>query len=219
MEGMSVLVERGNYFGKGYFSSRPGEGVLRNRAGRRMIALNEVFLLGFVDGLKEECGPAADEVLRSCGRTFGRMWTRRLLADLSDFYGTDASSMPLALFQGCLTEALAAHGWGIVHLDLQAADVGIVAASVENAPYASLAKEEEDRPCDALLGGFLAGILSELAKEDLDVVQTECEALGASASTFVISRIDRIAQLEIPERGAPGHDAVIAELRKTRSAA
>lgn len=214
----AALVGRGNYFARpGFFDCDCNTGVMRNPAGRRVLALTDDFIVGLRDALDVECGPAAAAVLATCGRTYGEGFGRQLDTELSQFHGAPLKEFAMAMFTTCLVEALSRHGFGLARLDTSRHAEGLLVVEVANPIHARLVQEPTARPQDHFMAGFLAGVFSHLAGRPLDCLQTECQAAGAPASRFVIGLAERLSQVaEIASAGG-AHDRVLASLAAVRA--
>src|SRR5262245_44957410 len=107
------LPPRGNYFAEdSYLSQDLGAGTLRNRAGARMLALADNFLVATLNTLHEELGTQAEPVLKDMGRDWGRRAAEQFAAEMGEFYGRPLMQLPLAMFAANITEAFRHHGWG-----------------------------------------------------------------------------------------------------------
>lgn len=214
----SSLPLRGNYFGgNAYMTVDTETGVMRNRAGRRMIALTDDFLQGFHEALEIECGEAAPEVMWSCGRTFGLRFAEKLDRELADYYGMQIRDFSLAFFDLCFAEALSRHGWGKLRMDYSNVDIGVIVAEIENGVFHGVFGDA-DAPIETLLSGLLAGMFSHFSGQELGSLQTDCESMGAAVSRFVItlrSRLDDVSDA-LPE-GAR-HNDVLSALAKSEAA-
>lgn len=205
-------MTRGNFFAEGeYVTTDVKTGVMRNRAGTRMIALTSDFLVGLCAALETECGPAAAAVLRTCGRTWGRRVGERLAKELEAFYGEPVADFPLSLYEACLTEAFSHDGWGRLRFDFTRHDRGVIVVRAAGAIFAGLSAGA-DKPVDTLLAAVLAGVFAAVSGQPLDCLQTACQACGAAEGVFVIALADRLAKVaDWPEKGKT-HDDVMAEL-------
>jgi predicted hydrocarbon binding protein len=76
---------------------------------------------------------------------------------------------------------------------------------VEDSALANILKGKAKKPVDHFIRGFIAGGASASLKADIDVVETECHALGSDKCVFIFKKteeIDRekfIGQLEPKE--------------------
>lgn len=184
---------RGNYYAEGkYAQTDVKKGVTRNRSGARIITLSADFLLGLHKGITDECGPAADSVLKNCGVRWGTAFAGRFESELSTFHERPVTEFALAEFQACLVECFSHHGWGKVTIDPSFTDRGLIVVVVEGAIMASLLGRAA-KPVDTLMAGVLAGFFRHFSGEDLDCVQTQCSACKAKDSRFVIGLTSRLS--------------------------
>lgn len=83
-------------------------------------------------------------------------------------------------------------GWGKVYwkdIDREN-NRGII--ELENSPVAAYLKGKVKSPCDHVIRGFMAGGASSALKLDLDMIETECEALGAQKCKFVMDSTNNL---------------------------
>lgn len=190
--------ERGDYFAEDrYLTADAAAGLLRDPAGTPMLVLPQAWLASLHEVLAAECGPEADQLLATVGRTWGQAFAMRLQRELSEYYGTPIAEWPFARLEASIASALAAQGWGRAELDTSRFDQGVFTMTV----LQPLTKEP-------LLAGVLAGMFSALTSQDIDAVATD-RANGAA--TFVLALRERLARVT-----AAGHDAVVAELATIR---
>src|SRR5262245_52267497 len=99
-----------------YFAAEPctdlADGVVRDPAGTRVLALTEDLLRTLDQTLEAECGPAAERVLKATGRAWGQSYAERLERELGEFFGEPPAAAPVARFQAVLRSALGRVGWG-----------------------------------------------------------------------------------------------------------
>lgn len=208
---------RGNFYAEStYLHTDPARGVTRNRAGTRIVALTADFLHGFRRAIMDECGPAAETVFRSIGRRWGALFARRFEKEMTEFYGKPLRGFMLALFQACLVELFSHHGWGRVSLDLSRHAQGLILVDLREPIFAGLVKDS-DRPVDVLMAGILAGFFSHLSGQELDCVQTACQACGAPSSKFVLGLTARLAPVASWVENGKSHDEIVRELAEVRA--
>ncbi|MGL4553366.1 MAG: 4-vinyl reductase [Gemmataceae bacterium] len=201
----------GNYYTDDYLATDIVKGVTRNRAGTRLLALTDDFLIGLRTALTHECGEAADAVFKSCGRRWGAQFGKKFEAEMAAFYQKPLSEFPLMMFEACLAEAFSRHGWGAIRIDLSRQDKGLLLVELRNAIYADLL-EKADAPPDALMAGLLAGMFSHLSGQELDAVQTESKACGGKTNRFVLTLASRIDATPLAGRT---NDQAVAALAAT----
>ena len=79
-----------------------------------------------------------------------------------------------------------ASGWGalqIVDHDIKSKRAIVV---LDNSPFATALIGKTDVVVDTFLKGVLAGLFSEIYKDDIDCVEVECVALGAKSCKFIL---------------------------------
>lgn len=211
-DGAADGIVAGNYYGRrDYLTTDVSKGVTRNASGTRMIALTEDFLIALRDGLVNECGDAADQVLKTCGRRWGGSMAARLEKELGGYYGRPLAEMPMAVFQACLTTGMGRHGWGRLSFDLSRRDAGFVVVTASDTPFARL-RGSTNKPAEPLLAGVLAGLFSRFSGQELDCLQTECIACGAPAGRFVLGLARRMTSASEWAAAGKTHDEILSGL-------
>lgn len=209
------LTPHGNYFAEGaYLEQDLAAGLLRNRAGTRMLALSDDFLLATLNTLQEKLGNDAERVIKSMGRDWGQRAAQQFAVEMELFYGRPLMQMPLATFVACLTEAFRHHGWGAFAFDLSRYPRGLLAVEVSD-PIIGGSVQPSNAPVEGLLAAFLGGMFSHFANLELDCLQTECRSRGATVSRFVLTVPERLRSAEPLVADGKPHDEIVAELMKT----
>lgn len=199
-------LTRGDYFADAdAVGTDPATGIARDRAGTRLLGLPDDLLAALHQTVEAECGAAGIRVLRAAGRDWGKGFAQRLAAELGEYRGEPLAEAPVARFQADLQSAFRHLGWGVLTLDFNRYDKGLLVAEVRNSPPGAAA--------EALLAGALAGLFSQFAGQELDAVATPA---GLDVRRYVISlpeRLDRVA--DALHRRRP-HAEVVAELEAIR---
>jgi hypothetical protein len=187
----SFLGDRGDYFAEGdYLATDVRTGVMRDRAGARMLALPEDFLTSL--------GRTAASVRKAAGRGYGRRLAERLAEELEGYYGEPIAEYPLARLEGLLSELFSHHGWGRPRFDFSHYAVGVLVVGFD------------DPAEDELLTGVLAGLFSHLAGEELDCLRTQ----EGTETRFVLTLPQRLAAVADRAQTCEG---VLRELETTRA--
>ncbi|MDE1869135.1 MAG: hypothetical protein KGH60_04200 [Candidatus Micrarchaeota archaeon] len=92
-----------------------------------------------------------------------------------------------------LTEIAESAGWGMLTWESLEKDAKSGIIKVENSPIAQGLKGKTKLPVDHIVRGFIAGAVCIAFKEDMDVIETECQALGATSCKFVLKRAAELA--------------------------
>ncbi len=83
-------------------------------------------------------------------------------------------------------------GWGILRWERfdEKNKSGVV--RIVEAPIPDRLKGKADAQCDHVVRGMIAGVASGAFKTDVDVIETECMAMGSPACRFVIDDKDNL---------------------------
>ena len=81
-------------------------------------------------------------------------------------------------------------GWGkIVWEDIdENKKQGII--TIQDSPVSAYLKNRVSKPCDHLTRGYIAGAASCAFREDIDIIEVECEAAGAQKCKFIMGPPD-----------------------------
>jgi hypothetical protein len=212
------LPLRGSYFAEGDYLSHDLEtGVIANRAGARIVALTDDFLIAMHNSLEAQLGPKAASVLAEFARDWGRRAGAQFAAEIEIHHGKPVSQLPLSLFAADLAEAFRHHGWGVFQFDFSRYAQGLIAVDVSQPMIGSIVKPA-NRPVDRLLADFLAGLFSHFAGVELAGVQTECRCCGSPGSRFVVTIPDRARAVESASGTKKNHAQFLEALCQARSA-
>jgi hypothetical protein len=196
----------GDYFADDdYVRTDLGTGRIHDRAGTRLVGLPDALLTALNQTFDAECGPAAERVLQTAGRDWGRGLAERLTAELAEHRGEPLAETTVARFQADLQSAFRQLGWGVLTLDFRRYDAGILVAEVRHAPPGG--------PADALLAGTLAGLLSQVAGRELAAAATP--NIG-DLKRFVIALPERLERVADALHRRRPHDEVVSALERVR---
>ncbi len=83
-------------------------------------------------------------------------------------------------------------GWGKIEWRENNEEKRTGVLETEGSPVAVYLKGNVKSPCDHVIRGLMAGGASSAYKLDLDIVETECEALGNAKCVFVIDTAENL---------------------------
>lgn len=193
-------------------------GVLYNRAGRRMLALTDDFLIGLHRALEKECGERAPKVLYTCGKRWGTNFAVGLGQEWSEFYAAPIADFPLAMLESLIIQEFGHNGWGLLEFDYQNWDRGVLMLSLQGAIMAALLGDSSVGPADILTAGIFAGMFSHFMNETLGCLQSESTANQKSANRFLLTAEPRINALgESAWSGSEAHASIVSKLLETKS--
>jgi predicted hydrocarbon binding protein len=202
-----------------FFSQEDGNydllaGEAYNAAGSRVIYLSTDVVQGIYQALLDETGPAWCLILKNCGILWGRRVARHLERELKLMFNAEPSALPLAEFIRLIEGYFAAHGWGLLKLNLDKAEShGLVTASFENSLFSEVLTEETKR-VDYLVSGILQSIFSHISGQELACEEIASIRAGASKGMFVITAASRLEPLEEKIENGDSSEAIIEALSK-----
>ena len=198
-----------------YMSADVETGVLYNRAGRRMLALTDDFLIGLHRALEKECAGRASEVMYACGKKWGKNFAVGLGQEWSEFYQAQISDFPLAMLESLIVQEIGHNGWGILDFDYQYWDQGLLQLTLDGAIMAELLGDQSSGPSDIMTAGILAGMFSHFMNAALGCAQTESTAQGGDCNRFVLTAEQRLsAETRSAKLTAGSHTEIIKQLIK-----
>ncbi|MFN7873883.1 MAG: hypothetical protein ACK5PB_01100 [Pirellula sp.] len=217
MPNSSEIEFKNYYVEKLYMTANVETGILVNRSGRRMIALTNDFLLGLHRALEKECGNRVEAVLYHCGRKWGRNFGKGLEDAWSEFYELPLKDFPLAFFQGLMIQEFGHNGWGVLFLDYEHFERGVIDLSLEGAIMADITEGAVTYPADTLTAGIIAGMFSHFIGRDVDCFQSQSEKDGFSCSRFLLSDPKRIETLRSWKTSPKSHQEILTHLLTLQS--
>ncbi|MGR3278944.1 V4R domain-containing protein [Acaryochloris marina NIES-2412] len=202
----------GNFFAPEVYVQGDTElGLIENREGSRLIALPDTLLKSLYSSLEHEVGPAADLVLKQCGRWWGKNFYRRFASEVSDYYGKTLAEMEMVEFLQSFKECWKTYGWGLIDFDFSHHHQGFLVITTQNSAFAQ-ARETGDKPSCFVEMGLLSTFFSQLTGRELDCVQTSCESMQADCNRFILGLPERIKVAQAWLEEAQDHATILARL-------
>lgn len=161
--------------------------------------------------LREKSGVWHDTLSRT-GRTCGLALAAHLDRESARLGQPALGELPLEACLVHLSRTFAAHGWGVLTLDLaDAPEHGIVTAHLTHSYFAAALADVNDF-VDAFPAGLLQGFFEHISGEPLGCLEIACVRRGAPHCTFVITAHERLAGL-VPFLGRETADTLLARLK------
>lgn len=194
------------------FAADAARGVVTDPVGARIVYASAEFTRAIHHVLAREKPGAWRDVLARAGRSCGRELAVALDRE-SARLGTPAlGELPLETSMAFLERAFAAHGWGVLSVDLSAApDHGLVIAHLAHSYFVEVLADVGDF-VDALPAGLLQGFFEHISGEQLGCLEIACVRRGAPRCTFVITATERLDAI-VPFLGREDADALLARLK------
>lgn len=202
----------GNFFAPDVYVQGDTElGLIENREGSRLLALPKTLLSALYSGLEHEVGPAADLVLKQCGRWWGKNFYRRFASEVSEYYGKSLAEMEMVEFLQSLKECWKTYGWGLIDCDFSCRQQGFLVVKTHHSAFAN-ARETADHPSCFVEAGLLSAFFSQLTGRELDCLQTTCESMQADCNQFILGLPERLSVAESWLQESQDHDTILSRL-------
>ena len=187
---------KGNYYDENYVDFKVKEGVLVNRSGARLIALNEDFLKGFRKALIEETGEAHHIVFETCGKTWGERLVKNFEKELSLYYEVSFQEMPMSMFTLLFKSFWEEHGWGDIHVDWETGfQHGLFEIHVNNPAFSDIFSDNTELNDDIFVG-VLEAFFNHFSGQELKCYQTSNQQNESmNTSSFILGLPERLEKV------------------------
>lgn len=180
-------------------------GVLRDDDGRRRVDVEVAMFEALFASNARARGPEADAFLRDWGVAWGRVAVVDLETDVLKAREKLLGELSMADAMAAVAGHLERRKLGRLVVDFSHAPRGAIVLAVERNVFG----ETSTRGC-AVLEGFLAVVLSHMAKRPLVVREASCRSRGAASCELVAIAATRAPALErAVEGGARSIDDVV----------
>jgi hypothetical protein len=186
-------------------------GLVENRNGARLIAIPQTLLHGLHEGLTEEVGSAASDVLYKCGAWWGKTFYRRFVEEVSQYYGKPLAELEMLDFVYCLKQSWTTHGWGVIEPNFDYYQQGFLVVKLTHSAFAKSAAAVEKPQC-FVEAGLLSSFFSGLTGQKLHCVQTTCESMGAPSNYFVLGLPERVQKAHAWLEEKHDHETIMSRL-------
>jgi uncharacterized protein len=202
----------GSYFAPDvYIQGDLESGLVENRNGSRLIAIPQTLLHGLYDGLSEEVGSAASEVLYKCGAWWGKTFYRRFVEEVSQYYGKPLAELEMLDFVYCLKQSWTTHGWGTIEPMFDYYQQGFLVVKLTHSAFVKQ-DVEADKPQCFVEAGLLSSFFSGLTGQKLYCIQTACESMGSPCNYFVLGLSERVQRASAWLEEKHDHETIMTRL-------
>ena len=205
---------KGDYFDENYVKFDVDEGVMKNRAGTRLLGLSEDFLKGFRKAVMEETGEAHHVVFETCGKTWGENLAQRFQKETSLYYESEFQALPMSMFSLLFKNFWSRHGWGELDIDWeQGYRDGVFEVAVHNPAFSSIFDAEGLN--DDIFTGVLSAFFSRFAGQELECFQTEehVSEEGVRLSRFLLALPDRLGRVPDMVLSQKSHQEIVQAVK------
>lgn len=187
-------------------------GVHTDAAGLRVVFAAPEFFRAIHLVLTRKDPATWKSLLTRCGRDCGRQLGTSLDAEFRRLGQPLLGELPFESCLAYLERTFAAHGWGVLKIDLSAAaDHGLVTARLTHSYFAAILCDVDDL-VDVLPAGLLRGYFEYISGEQLGCVEIACVRRGAPHCTFVITAAERLDAVA-SHFGRETAEAILARLQ------
>lgn len=187
---MPVTLDR--FFEQRGFTADAVTGIQTDPAGLRVVFAAPQFFRAIHLVLTRKDPASWRDLLARCGRDCGRQIATTLDAELARLGQPTLGALPLESCLVFLERTFAAHGWGVLKIDLaDAPDHGLVIARLTHSYFAEILSDVEDL-VDVLPAALLQGFFEHISGEQLGCAEIACVRRGAPHCTFVITAAERL---------------------------
>jgi predicted hydrocarbon binding protein len=173
------------------FDSKRGSIVDWNNS--RNILVTEDFIIGLIEGLEEEVGPASSVVMYNIGKAWGvrdadffEQWFE------SEYeYPQGAHGMNLLYVLEAWWWPFTTQGWGNWDVDLSEQQNGFMFVNIFDSAVARTLGDV-GKPVCHIYAGLLAGFFSRFIKKQLNCIEIQCYSMGETYCKFLLGKQDRI---------------------------
>lgn len=187
-------------------------GLVTDPAGTRIVYASPQFTRAIHHVLLREKSGVWRDVLARTGRACGREIAVGLDRESALLGQPALGELPLEACLVFLERTFAAHGWGVLAVDLaDAPEHGLVTAHLTHSYFAEVLADVNEF-VDAFPAGLLQGFFEHISGEQLGCIEIACVRRGAPRCTFVITAPERLAGVA-PFLGRDSAEAIIARLK------
>ncbi|WP_448513852.1 V4R domain-containing protein [Parathermosynechococcus lividus] len=176
-----------------FFQFDSDRGTYTDWNNARNLLVTEDFIIGLIEGLEEEVGPASSVVMYKIGEEWGRRDARFFQEWFPKEYGYEQGLKQMRLpyvleawWWPCTTQ-----GWGNWEVDLSEQKHGFMFINIFDSVVARTLGDV-GRPVCHLYAGLFAGFFSGLIQKDLSCIEIQCYAMGETYCKFLLGKQDRI---------------------------
>ncbi len=182
-----------HYSQQDFFSFNSDRGDIYDWNNARNILVTEDFIIGLIEGLEEEVGPASGLVMYNIGKEWGirdaiffEKWFQNEYK-----YSTDIHDMNLLYVLEAWWWPFTTQGWGNWDVDLSEQKNGFMFVNIFDSAVARTLGDV-GKPVCHIYAGLMAGFFSTFIKKQLNCIEIQCYSMGETYCKFLLGKQDRI---------------------------
>lgn len=174
-----------------YFDTTKGSIIDWNES--RNVLVTEDFIVGLIEGLEEEVGPASSVVMYNIGKEWGirdaeffEKWFQQEYE-----YPRNAHEMNLLYVLEAWWWPFTTQGWGNWDVDLSEQKNGFMFVNIFDSAVARTLGDV-GKPVCHIYAGLMAGFFSRFINKQLNCIEIQCYSMGETYCKFLLGKQDRI---------------------------
>lgn len=182
-----------HYSQEDFFSFNSERGDIIDWNNSRNILVTEDFIIGLIEGLEEEVGPASSVVMYNIGKEWGirdaKFFEKWFQEEYK--YETDPHDMNLLYVLEAWWWPFTTQGWGNWDVDLSEQKNGFMFVNIFDSAVARTLGDV-GKPVCHIYAGLMAGFFSTFIKKQLNCIEIQCYSMGETYCKFLLGKQDRI---------------------------
>ena len=193
---LSTLKQRypkahNHYRFQDFFGFDSKQGTVTDWNNARNIFTSEDFIIGLVEGLEEEVGPASSVIMYTIGCQWGTEDADFFQKWFSEEFGHNIRQSNLMFLLETWWWPFTAQGWGRWEVDMSDRKHGCIFINLFDSAVARTLGDV-GKPVCHLYAGLFAGFFSCLVKKSLSCIELQCYSMGETYCKFLLGNPDRI---------------------------
>ena len=157
----------------------------------RNIFTSEDFIIGLVEGLEEEVGPASSVIMYTIGCQWGLQDSEFFQKWFSAEYSQNIRQSNLMFLLETWWWPFTAQGWGRWEVDMSDRKHGCIFINLFDSAVARTLGDV-GKPVCHLYAGLFAGFFGSLVKKPLSCIELQCYSMGETYCKFLLGNPDKI---------------------------
>ena len=204
-----------NYYTLDDYLLTEKQGVILDRFKKRLVFVNEDFIVGLQKGLEEEVDDVAQIIMYRCGYE----WAMEDMKNFDkrfehEFEWSTIRKMNMNMVLETWWWPLQVNGWGAWNFDFSHKKQGLIFVDLYNSAVAQSIGYVGRVVCHFYAGMF-AGVFSYLAQKELSGIEIQCYSMGEDFCKFLIGSEKKVNAADFwVQEGAPAAE-ILNKVKET----
>ncbi|XFA73580.1 4-vinyl reductase [Thermosynechococcaceae cyanobacterium Okahandja] len=180
-----------HYSLRDYLQFNGQQGTIQDWYDQRVTLVTEDFVIGLVEGLEEEVGPASALVMYKIGEEWGKQDAVVFKQHFEQDYKRELRKAALTFILEAWWWPFTTQGWGNWEVDLTEQKNGFMFINIFDSVVARTLGDV-GKPVCYIYAGLFAGFFTGLIQKPLGCIELQCYAMGETYCKFLVGKQDRI---------------------------